>query len=82
MLSFFIFFAEFCSACTVYPFMPSGFFYHNYLDQSISNSRVSGLFLLFLFLLLPFLLESPVLNPNSTTVFTICIRTDRPEQTV
>ena len=46
MLSFFIFFAEFCSACTVYPFMPSGLFYHNYLDQSISNSRVSGLFLL------------------------------------
>ena len=34
-------------------------FYHNYLDQSLSNSRVSGQFLL----LLRFI-DIPVFNPN------------------
>ena len=41
------------------PFTSSGLFYHNALNQSISNSRVSGKFLLLCFI------EIPVFNVNS-----------------
>ena len=41
-------------------FMSSGFFYHNSLDRSIFNSRVSGYFLLLLCII-----EIPVVNANS-----------------
>ena len=42
------------------PFMSRGLFYHNYLDWSISNSRVSGEFVLRICFI-----EIPVLNVNS-----------------
>ena len=42
------------------PFTSSGLFYHNSLDWSISNSRVSGKFLLLLCFI-----EIPVFNANS-----------------
>ena len=40
--------------------MSSGLFYYNYLDRSIFNSRVSGLFLSLLYFI-----EIPVFNANS-----------------
>ena len=36
-----------CSDSSFNPFMPSGFFYHNSLDQSISNCRL--VFIIFMF---------------------------------
>ena len=42
------------------PFTLSGFFYHNSLDKSISNKKVSDWFLL-----LPCFTEIPILNANS-----------------
>ena len=47
------------------PFMLSGLFYHNSLDWSISNSRVSG----YLLILLCFI-EIPVINAN-------CVESDQ-----
>ena len=51
------------SDCCTYafnPFMLSGFFYLNSLDQSISSLRVSRQFLL-----LPCFIKMPVINANS-----------------
>ena len=44
----------------VNPFMPSGLFYLNSFDRPISNRRG-----VWLFLLLPYFIEIPVLNASS-----------------
>ena len=49
--------------CPLNPFMPSGFFYLNSLDRSISSNRVSDQFLL-----LPRFTEIPVLYAVSTQI--------------